>query len=313
MNSKNINQSKYHSILIFMAFIVVIFIWSTTPVAIKWSSEGVSFLFGVFVRMSIGAVVALILVWLRYRSLPMDSHARKIYFASAVGIFGGMVPVYWAAQHISSGLISVIFGLSPMVTGYIAWRFGLEPRFNRIKIIGSVVGLSGLLAIFYKGFSSDGMYVYGIIAMVTSVILHSISAIWIKRLNIHMPPLTLVAGGLLFSMPMFITVYLIFAPPLVAQIPIKTFWSILYLGVVGSVIGFMSYYFLLKHLAASSVVLITLVTPVSALWIGYVVNDEGVNLSIYIGTVFVLIGLLLHQSEDILSKKTWGKRKHYSG
>lgn len=243
----------------------------------------------------------------------MNASARKMYLASAVGIFGGMMPVYWAAQHISSGLISVIFGLSPMITGYIAWRFGLEQRFNRVKIIGSIIGIVGLFAIFYEGFSSDSMFVYGIIAMVISVILHSISAVWIKSLHINMPALTLVAGGLLFSMPMFIAVYLIFAPPLATEIPLKTFWSILYLGIVGSVIGFMSYYFLLKHLAASSVVLITLVTPVSALWIGYVVNNEDINLSIYIGTAFVLFGLLLHQSEDILSKKSWGKARHYSG
>ncbi|VAW56383.1 Permease of the drug/metabolite transporter (DMT) superfamily [hydrothermal vent metagenome] len=313
MNQSNTYQSKYHSTLIVVAFITVIFIWTTTPVAIKWSGEGVSYLFGILVRMGIGAIVALILVLLKYKTLPMSTAARKMYIASAFGIFGGMMPAYWAAQHISSGLISVIFGLSPMVTGYFAWRFSLEQRFSRIKILGSVTSLLGLLVIFYKGFSSDEMYVLGILVMLTAVILHSASAVWIKSLNISMSPLSLVAGGLLFSMPLFMTVYLIFAPPLVAAIPLKAIWSILYLGVVGSVIGFMSYYFLLKHLAASSVVLITLITPISALWLGHAVNNEDITLSVYIGTAFVLIGLLLHQGEGLLSRKIWGKRKQYSG
>lgn len=104
-------------------------------------------------------------------------------------------------------------------------------------------------------------------------------------------------------MPLFVAVYLIFAPPLPEMIPLKALWSIVYLGVVGSVIGFVCYYYLLKHLAASSVALITLITPVSALWIGHVINDEIISASIYTGTVFVLVGLILHQSGDVLSKK----------
>ncbi len=285
------------------AFVVVVLIWTTTPVAIKWSGEGVSYLFGVFTRMAIGAVIAVSLVLLKYKKLPMNKQSRKIYFASALGIFGGMMPVYWAAQHISSGLISVLFGLSPIVTGYLAWRFNLEQGFSRVKTLGSIAGLVGLVIIFYQDNTSSDMYVYGIFFMLAAVVLHSASGVWIKSLNADMPALILVAGGLLFSMPLFLTVYLIFAPPIVAEIPLRAIWSILYLGVVGSVIGFMSYYFLLKHLPASSVVLITLITPITALWLGHELNHEIISFNVYVGAAFVMTGLLLHQSEDLLFRK----------
>ena len=313
MNTTTVNQSKTHKFVIAAAFLAVILIWSTTPVAIKWSGEGVSYLFGIVARMSIGAVLAGFLVWIKYKKLAMDKIARKVYFASAVAIFGGMMPVYWGAQYISSGLISVLFGLSPIITGYLAWRFIHEQSFNLLKISGSIAGLSGLCIIFYNGTSTADDYIVGVLSVLSAVVLHSVSAVWIKSMKSDMPALSLVAGGLLFSMPLFITVYLIFAPPLPQQIPLKAIWSIVYLGVVGSVIGFVSYYFLLKRLPASSVALITLITPVSALWIGHVVNDEIISLSIYAGTAFVLTGLALHQGEDILSKKLWRRRKHYYG
>ena len=307
------NQSKYHKLVIAAALVMVIIIWSTTPIAIKWSGEGVSFLFGIVMRMSIGVTLASLLVLLKYKKLVMDRTARKVYFASAIAIFGGMMPVYWGAQYISSGLISVIFGLSPIVTGYLAWRFIHEQSFNLLKIIGSLGGLAGLFVIFSKGISTGENYMYGILAILSAVVFHSASAVWVKSIKADIPALSLVAGGLLFSMPFFITVYLVFAPPLPEEIPLKAIWSIIYLGVVGSVIGFVSYYFLLKHLPASSVALITLITPVSALWIGHVVNDEIISLSIYVGTAFVLFGLALHQGEDILTKKLWRKRKHFYG
>jgi len=308
-----VQQSKRHKLLIVVTYMLVILIWSTTPIAIKWSSDGVSYLFGIVVRMSIGSVLTLLLVLIKYKKLPMDTLSRKVYLASAVAIFGGMMPVYWGAQYISSGLISVIFGLSPIVTGYLAWRFLHENSFSRLKVLGALAGLIGLLIIFSKGHVLGEDFIYGVLAILTAVVLHSASAVWIKSIKNDVPALSLVAGGLLFAMPLFIGVYLLFAPPVPTQIPLRAIWSILYLGVVGSVIGFVSYYFLLKNLPASSVVLITLVTPVSALWIGHVVNDEIITMSIYAGTGFVLMGLVLHQGEDILLKKLWRKRKHYYG
>jgi drug/metabolite transporter (DMT)-like permease len=303
----------YHRLTIVAAFFAVILIWSTTPVTIKWSGEGVSYLLGIMLRMSIGTLLALTLVLIKYKKLPMNRDARKVYFASAVAIFGGMMPVYWGAQYIPSGLISVVFGLSPIVTGYLAWRFLHEQSFNVLKILGSLAGLTGLIIIFYKGVASNNDYLYGVASIMLAVVLHSASAVWIKGLKTDVPALALVAGGLLFSMPLFITVYLIFAPPLPEQIPLKAIWSIVYLGVVGSVVGFVSYYYLLRHLQASSVALITLVTPVVALWIGHMVNNENISLSIYLGTTFVLFGLALHQGEDVLLKKLWRKHKKYYG
>lgn len=313
MELMNSNQSKYHHVVIAAAFFAVIVIWSTTPIAIKWSGEGVSYIFGIVLRMSIGAVLAIALALIKYKKLEMNKAARQVYIASALAIFGGMMPVYWGAQYIPSGLISVIFGLSPIVTGYFAWRFIHENSFNLLKIIGSVAGLAGLLIIFYKGLSTGEDYIYGVLSVLSAVVFHSVSAVWIKSMKTEVQPLSLVAGGLLFSMPLFFTVYLIFAPPLPEEIPLKALWSIVYLGVVGSVFGFVSYYYLLKHLPASSVALITLITPISALWIGHVVNDEIISVSIYVGTAFVLMGLALHQGEDTLSKKLWRKRKDYYG
>lgn len=290
-------KTKTQSLLIAAAYLTVVLIWSTTPLAIKWSGEGVSFLFGIVFRMAIGAITASIIGLLIYRKIPMDRASCKAYLAAAVAVFGGMMPVYWAAQYISSGLISVIFGITPMVTGFFAWRFIQEQGFNRLKVFGSLLGLVGLAIIFINGASFGTEYLYGIIAVVVAVMLHSASSVWIKSINSSLPPIILVAGALLFSMPLFIAVYLIFSPPLPQVIPVKAIWSIVYLGIIGSVIGFVSYYYLLKHMPASSVALITLITPITALFLGNIINNEIITTAIYIGTALVLLGLLLHQSK----------------
>ena len=99
------------------AYIGVILIWSTTPLAIKWSGEGAGYLFGVTARMVIGVLLALLVLALLRRPMQWHRKARLSYLVAGGSIYGAMLTIYWAAQFIPSGWISVVFGLTPIMTG----------------------------------------------------------------------------------------------------------------------------------------------------------------------------------------------------
>jgi len=87
------------------------------------------------------------------------------------------------------------------------------------------------------------------------------------------------------------------------QWPLRTLWSIVYLGVMGSVVGFVSYYYVLSKLSPSTVALATLVTPVSALLLGKWFNHEIISFSIFSGTLFIMLGLIIHQFYNIIKRQ----------
>ena len=291
------------TLLIIIAYSLIIIIWSTTPLTIKWSSQDLHFISGVALRMFIGVSLAVLLSLLWYRSIPMHKQARQVYLASAISIFGSMMMVYWGAQHISSGLVSVLFGLNPIMTTIIAvYLFSMETlSFN--KLAGALLGISGLLIIFMDQIELGEQAGLGIAAILIAVLLHSASAVWIKHLNSPLPALIITTGGLLYALPFFLTSFILFADPLPEQLPEKALWSIIYLGIMGSVVGFVSYYYVLSKLAASTVALITLITPVSALLLGNKLNHESINSSIIAGTACILTGLMVHQFYNTLKRK----------
>lgn len=295
-------MEKKKTLTITVAYLVVILIWSTTPLTIKWSGEGVGYLFGITGRMIIGAVLALLLTLIWYKKLPLHNKALQVYWASSVAIYGGMLPVYWGAQYISSGIISVVFGLTPIFTAYMAARLLNEDSLSIAKLWGALLGVLGLAVIFSEQLVLGDDAFWGISAVLLSVVLHSISAVWIKRLNAKVPALAVTSGGLVFSLPLFLATFLIFSSTVPNELPTKAIWSILYLGVMGSVVGFVSYYYLLSNIRASSVALITLITPVSALLLGNLFNQESISSYVWFGTAFVLCGLILHQWGYLLSK-----------
>ena len=288
------------------AFIAVVLIWSTTPLAVKWSGEGPGFIFGAFGRMAFAAVLCLLLINAMRLKLPWHREARNTYLSATLGIYGAMMCVYWGAQYISSGLIAVLFGLTPMVTALMARVWLQEQSLTAEKIAGMVFGLLGLVIIFGYGQASGSMESAGVAVVLLGVLLHAISIVWVKRSNTSLSGITVTSGALLLAVPLYFVSWLMIdgAPPV--DLPDRALFSILYLGVIGSVIGFTLFYYVLKHMEANGVVLITLITPVLALLIGNTVNNEQIGMNVLAGALMVLSGLVLHQWGHILKQKLFG-------
>lgn len=278
-----------------VAYLAIVLIWSTTPLAIKWSGEGPGFLLGALGRMALAAVLCLALVLALRLKLPWHREARRAYAGGAVGAYGAMLCVYWAAQYVPSGVIAVLFGMAPFVTALLArWLLG-ERGLTAAKISGMLVGLAGLVVIFGSSLALGRHAPAGLAALCVAVVLHSLSLVTVKRYSGGLPALTVTSGALLIVVPMFLATWALAGAQLPAAWPPQALAAIAYLGVIGSVIGFTLYFYVLKHVAANTVALITLITPVLALLLGGLVGHEHVTPQVWSGTALVVGGLALHQ------------------
>jgi len=290
--------------MVLLAFIAVIIIWSTTPLSIQWSSQDVGFLFAVTARMSIGALACLALMALKKRRLPMHAAAVKTYLAASLGVYIAMLSVYWGAQYIPSGLVSVLFGLTPMVTAVMAAYWLGEDSLGFGKLGGAILGIVGISIIFQADMVLKNQAYLGVAGVLFSVLIHCASAIWVKRIGTRMPALELTAGSLVFSAPLYVLTWFLIDGQLPQSISFKSGMAILYLGIMGSVIGFTFYFYVLKHYPANRVALLTFITPVFALLIGHGLNHEHIPMEVIYGAGFILSALILHQFGDRMVSKS---------
>jgi drug/metabolite transporter (DMT)-like permease len=277
------------------AFIGVVLIWSTTPLAIKWSSMGAGFLFGVTSRMVVGLLLCVLILMLTGRRLRHDRVALQTYMAAGLGVWATMMCVYWAALYIPSGLISVVFGITPVFTGLFAATLLGEHVFTRFKILGMIMGLVGLLLIFRYSLDVDLAAGFGIIAVFIGVLAQSASAVIVKRIRAGIAGIETTTGALLVSTPLFVLSWWLFDGIWPQQLEPRVIWSILYLALFGSVIGFIGYYYLINQWPANRVALIPLVTPVMALLIGYLFNGEKIGVTEMAGAALILAGLWAYE------------------
>ncbi len=275
------------------AFVSVILIWSTTPLAIKWSALGLGSSFAVFSRMVVGALLcAIILLLLRVR-FPLHRRAIQAYLVGGISMFGAMALTYWSAQTVSSGMISVLYGLSPLITSVAAMWLLKEESITPSKLTGMLLGMAGLFLVF-RGALNVGAGL-GLLALLLAVTLQSSGLVWLKRIADDSSPLAMTLGSLLVALPLFFASWWLTDGHLPGEMPARALAATFYLGTIGSVLGFMLYYYMIKHMEAGRIALITLITPVMALLLGHGLNNEAVLPQVWMGTLSILLGLCLHR------------------
>ncbi|ABV38379.1 protein of unknown function DUF6, transmembrane [Shewanella sediminis HAW-EB3] len=295
------------------AFLSVVLIWSTTPLGIVWSSASVHPTMAVLLRMVLALVLGSLLLVIFQIRFPWTKAAKKLYGFSSIGIVGGMLLSYFAARYLASGTMSLIFGLSPLISGILAQKLLNEPKFGPTKLLALAMAFIGLGIVCSSKLSLNSDSWIGLLLVLAAVSLFSLSGVLIKTVKINIHPIASTVGALLFSTPLFTLAWLLFDGTLpVDTWQVKSIWAIIYLGVFGSLIGFIAYFYVLQNLKASTVALVTLITPVFAMTLGATLNGEVITDTLIIGALFVIGGLALYQFGEKLQSllKTIRGRRH---
>jgi drug/metabolite transporter (DMT)-like permease len=281
------------------AYSAVILVWATTPLGVVWSGETIHPILAALLRMVMAAILGVALLKLRGIAFPWHKQARRAYALSCIGVFGGMFCTYLSAHYLSSGVISVMYGLTPIFSGLLAWALLNEKSFGLQQWVATLVSLSGLVLIFSSNIVVNDYR--ALLLLLLGVILFSISGILVKResnkdggTDVH--PFAIALGAIVMSIPAYALSWLLMEQGdlHIENWAARSIFAIMYLAVFGSLIGFFSYYYVLRHLAATTVALITLITPVFAVAMGHAFNQEALEPTLIYGGLLVMAGLAIY-------------------
>ncbi|WP_319379676.1 EamA family transporter [Thiomicrorhabdus sp.] len=296
------------NLAIFSAYLGVVLIWTTTPLAIVWGAQA-DWFFAVATRTLIAAVIALpILFWIRPQWRWPGMHRWRLWSYAALPVFGGMTLMYWAGQHLNSGWIAVIFALTPIITGLLSPWLLTGYKLTTVKMLSVLISFSGLVIIFHSNLHDfQSTQWLAIAAALLSVLIHSFGTLLVKKHADKGSSLEFTLGALWMSVAGLF---------LISQMPWID-WSrpndlsrialaaIVYAATFGSLIGFVLYYYLLKRIDAMRLALIPVITPVFALLLGHYLNGEALNSQILLGAGLVLAGLLLFEGRFIRKERPY--------
>jgi drug/metabolite transporter (DMT)-like permease len=272
-------------------------IWGSTWLGIKLGLRDLPPLTFAGVRFALAALLLGVIVRIRKERLPPLSQSDwwVLAYTGFLSITLNYALVFWGEQYISSGLAALLSATVPLFGLPLAhWYLEAEPLTWR-KLAGTLLGLVGVAIVFSGELGVGGhRALWASVGIVLAALATAHAGVLIKHRATHVEPSLLagiqMAGG---CIPLLLVGIALEGNPLAFHWTPLALASLAYLTVLGSVIAFMLYYWLIRHTAVTGVLMIPLVTPLIAVLFGVLFGGETVGWHTVAGGVAILGGVAL--------------------
>ncbi|MFN0244625.1 MAG: DMT family transporter [Planctomycetota bacterium] len=270
-------------------------IWGSTWIVIRGGLDDLPPLTSAGARFLLAALVMSALApWLA----PREGGGRApLRLSLVVGVlqFGvSYAAVYWAETRLPSGIVSVLWAVNPLLMAIATQRYLRGEKLDVRQWTGLAVGFGGVALLFFRDLDRFGAgAVPAALVLFVSPLASAIATTIVKRQGEGVSSVELNRNG------MWIGAACLCAAAFALERDASVTWtgaaigSVAYLAVIGTVVAFGLYFWLLRHTAAHRLSLISYVTPAIALLLGAWLGGEELTRYTIGGSVAILIGVAL--------------------
>jgi drug/metabolite transporter (DMT)-like permease len=297
--SESTSERAVHSqAVIWGPLLTVYLIWGTTYLAIRVVNETMPPLLSAGVRFLVAG--AALYAWAirrgdREGDRPTMIQWRSALIVGALLLVGGNGGVVWAERTVPSGVVALIIALVPLWMALFD-RLALRRSLGARTVVGLVLGFGGTALLVGQGVDAGSFDLRGAMFAVGASIAWATGSLYSR--NAPLPRRPFVGNGM---QQLLGGALLVLAGTLVGELgsihpdefSTASLLALGYLIVFGSLIAFTSYLWLLRNARTTLVATYAYVTPVVAVFLGWLILDEQVGLRTIVAAAVIVIAVAL--------------------
>jgi drug/metabolite transporter (DMT)-like permease len=278
-----------------IVFILLGLIWSSSFLWIKIGVQEIGPMALVAFRMLFGALTAVIIAAFMKVHWPRDAKTWGIF--AILGPTSLAIPIFfisWGEQTIESAVASVLNATTPLFTLLIAHFLLHDDRMNVPKVVGLILGFAGVIVLMSKDLSvSAHNSVIGQAAVILASLFYAGSAVFARKYTQHVDGL---ARG---ALPLVTAALFMWIVGPLAEKPFEfpslsiTWIAALWLGILGSGLAVIMYYYLIHEIGPTRTTLVTYLFPVGGVILGVIFLNELLSWQLVVGTVLIILSLVV--------------------
>lgn len=292
-------------------YILIVFIWGTTWIAIKLQTGVVPVENSVFYRFISAAILMFLflLITKRLHRIRLVDHFFCLLQGACLFSFNFYFFYIASDLGVESGLLSVIFSMATIfnVVNNRLWHKVIP---SRNTVIGAIIGVLGITLLFYPDFSqtintgSDSRMLGVALAVLGTFLFSSGNMLTVRHNKHHLPLSTTTAWGMLYGSLIMFVVSIVYVGSFSFDSSPKYFWSLAFLVVPGSIIAFAVYLSLIARIGANKTAYATVLFPIVALSISMVFEAYTFTPIAIVGLVLAIIGniIVFYKSKSSTTK-----------
>lgn len=277
-----------------LSLVILSVMWGSAFFFTKVAGEEIPPITLVFARVGFAAPIIFVLALSLGK--PVSTLRRWPEFA-VMGLCNNAIPfslIFWAQTHIASGLASILNGTTPLFTLLIAHFFTHDDKFTPARVIGLVAGFSGVAIMIGPSLLGTlGSDILAELACLLAAFSYGVGGVYGRRFrNEH--PLTAASGQLMTSFTIMLPVALLVDRPWTLPLPSPTaLAATAALVIFSTVLAYFFFFRVLARAGATNVMLVTLLIPVSAIFLGTILLGETLTENQIAGAAIIGAGLAI--------------------
>ncbi len=276
-----------------LVFITLGLIWSSSFLWIKIGVQEIGPMALVAFRMLFGALAAVAIGAFQKVTWPRDRRTWLIY--AVLGPASLAIPIFfisWGELTIDSAVASILNATVPLFTIVIAHFWLHDDKITVQKVLGLLVGFAGVVILLSEDLAAGAhSSAIGQAAVILAALFYAGSAVAARKFTQHLDGITRGAMPLITSaILMWIAAPLLEKPFLVPALPI-TWIAALWLGVLGSGLAMIMFYYLIHEVGPTRASLVTYLFPLGGVILGVIFLDEHLSWQLLLGTVLIVSSL----------------------
>ena len=277
-----------------LVWLLLCAIWGSTWLFIKIGLEDLPPISFAGMRFVLASLILVALIVARRTPLPRGLSDWTLILGTGLLAFTlnyGLL--FWGEQHVSSGLAALLQATIPVFGLAFAHLYLPGERMTILKVAGVLLGVVGVGVIVSNQLTIAGeRALWGSLAIVAGGVCMAYANVLVKARGGQLDTAVMAAGQMICGLvPLVVVGWAVEGSPLNFHWTGRAVTSLLYLTVVGSVVAFLLYYWLVRNMDVTTTMLIALVTPLVAVLLGLAVLDERLTWRTLAGGALILSGI----------------------
>ena len=288
----------------YILLFVLALIWSSAFFNIKIATYSYGPVMISFLRIFFGAipVVALCL----YKKIKIEAFSKDWYWFAAIGIINLVIPFFLIAygiQKVQSNLAAILMATTPLSATVLAHFFTINEKINFIKILGVLVGFSGIVFLFSDNILiNENNFISAVLILVGSTFYVIGGVLTLKVSNKENENVTssILIWATIFILPISLILSyfnpseaLMFKQDLHLSHRLDSTLSVIYLGTIPTGIAWLIRFKILKNNGLVFQAQVAYLIPIFGVILGYIFLKELITPKVLIALLAVIIGIYL--------------------